>query len=199
MFLSEKHLSQEFYDAIAGGNAPFNPRFLAHEFDYREGRADVVGSDHHGDLFAFEMKLRKWRDALNQAYRNTSFAHFSYVVLPYKAAQKAVRWRQEFVRRGVGLCSVSNEGVKVEIDAKRLIPLRPWLTQSAINYVEGKGHDPLEKILDCSRRHLYSLGMRETVLSRRRPIQRSLPDESQARGNGCSKDFRSGEMQSVPS
>jgi len=139
MFASEKALSQGFDEAVAGGDTPFNPRFVAHEFDYREGRTDVIASDHYGDLFAFEMKLEKWRDALHQAYRNTSFAHFSYVVLPCKAADKAMQWRHEFVRRGVGLCSVNDEGVKVEIEAKRLKPLRPWLTQSAINFIADEG------------------------------------------------------------
>lgn len=139
MFASEKALSQVFDEAVAGGEAPFNPRFLAHEFDYCEGRTDVIAYDHYGDLFAFEMKLVKWRDALHQAYRNTSFAHFSYVVLPCKTAEKAVRWRYEFVRRGVGLCSVNEDGVKVEIEAKRLNPLRPWLTQSAINFISDQG------------------------------------------------------------
>ncbi len=142
MFESEKALSQGFDEAITSGDAPFNPRSVAYEFDYREGRTDVIASDHHGDLFAFEMKLEKWRVALHQAYRNTSFAHFSYVVLPCKTAQKAVRWRHEFVRRGVGLYSVNDDGVKVEIEAKRLNPLRPWLTQSALNFIADGGVSP---------------------------------------------------------
>ena len=139
MFASEKALSRGFDEAVAGGNAPFNHRFIAHEFDYREGCTDVIASDQEGNLFAFEMKLIKWRDALHQAYRNTSFVHFSYVVLPCKTAEKAVRWRHEFVKRGVGLCTVNDDGVKMEIEAKRLNPLRPWLTQTAIKFIADEG------------------------------------------------------------
>lgn len=135
MFANEDALTRVFGEAVSNGDAPFSPCFVAREFDYREGRTDMVASDHEGDLFAFEMKLEKWRDALHQAYRNTSFAHFSYVVLPCATALRAARWRHEFARRGVGLCSVNDDGVKVEIEAKRFVPLRPWLTESAIIFV----------------------------------------------------------------
>ena len=37
-------------------------------------------------LMAFEAKLKDWRYGLDQAYRNTCFAHKSYVVVPEATA-----------------------------------------------------------------------------------------------------------------
>lgn len=140
MFDSEKNLVHFFDTALMKENSPFSPECKAKEFDYREGRTDVIMSDKLGNLLAFEMKLEKWKQALNQAYRNTSFAHYSYVVVPLRTAQRAVKQEHEFIRRGVGLCSVDNSRIHIEIDARKCEPLRPWLTESAIEYMLG-GND----------------------------------------------------------
>lgn len=137
MFDSEETLTQIFDVALSGEHSPFFPECIATEFDYREGRTDLIVSDKWGDLLAFEMKLENWKQALYQAYRNSSFAHYSYVVLPYPTARRAARHEHEFLRRGVGLCSVEGTRIRIEIDAKRTEPLRPWLTESAIDYIWG--------------------------------------------------------------
>ena len=135
MYASEANLIQVFNNALLEDTSPFSPENTASEFDYREGRTDVILQDVDGSLVAFEMKLSKWRQALHQAYRNSSFAHYSYVVLPLSIARVAVGLEHEFRRRGVGLCSVANDEITIEIEAKRMTPLRPWLTKSAIEYL----------------------------------------------------------------
>jgi hypothetical protein len=48
---------------------------FACEFDYSRGRTDVVALRDGEHVIAFEAKLKDWRTALHQAYRNTCFAH----------------------------------------------------------------------------------------------------------------------------
>ena len=64
---------------------------------------DVVGVTENQELISFEAKLKDWRSALQQAYRRTSFSHYSYVVLPKPIALKVVRYWHEFEMRGIGL------------------------------------------------------------------------------------------------
>ncbi len=137
MFESEETLTQVFDIALSKKHSPFTPRYVAREFDYREGRTDVIAFDRNGNLLAFEMKLDKWKQALHQAYRNSSFAHYSYVVVPLQTALRAAMQEHEFLRRGVGLCSVDGTRIRIEIHAIRVEPLRPWLTESAIEYMVG--------------------------------------------------------------
>lgn len=108
------------------------------EFDFRSGKTDLLGIDGAADLHAFEAKLSKWKKALEQAGRSSSYAHYAYVVLPIKAAAPALRARHEFERRGVGLLVMDVDSHTVEIRPKRSEPLLPWLT-------------------DCAKRHLATL------------------------------------------
>jgi len=140
MFINEETLTQVFDSALSEEHSPFSPKCVAREFDYKEGRTDVIVTDKQGNLLAFEMKLTKWKQALHQAYRNSSFAHYSYVVLPSITARRAARQEYEFLRRGIGLCSIDGTRIRIEIDARWAQPLRPWLTESAIAYMSGENH-----------------------------------------------------------
>lgn len=131
----ESHLVDELEGILASSENPFSQMALAFEFNYQEGKVDVVASNDSGELFSFEAKLTRWRTAVNQAYRNTSFSHYSYVVLPAYAAKNAIRSRHEFERRGIGLCSISGDCLTVEIPASKRTPLLPWLTDSAMEYI----------------------------------------------------------------
>ncbi len=104
---------------------------LAREFDYRRGRVDIIGVCEKGYLTAFEAKLTRWRDALHQAYRSTTFANFAYVVLPIAIARRAMKFELEFERRGVGLIAVEGNVVTIVFAAPRHDPLQPWLTEAA--------------------------------------------------------------------
>jgi predicted RecB family endonuclease len=135
MFELESQLVGELEGILVSADNPFSQLALAFEFNYQAGKVDVIATNDCGELFAFEAKLTRWRIAVNQAYRNTSFSHYSYVVLPASAARNAVKWRHEFERRGIGLCSLGVDGMTVEIPASKRTPLLPWLTDSAMEYI----------------------------------------------------------------
>jgi hypothetical protein len=97
---------------------------ITREFPHRQGRTDLIAVSADGEVVAFEMKLTKWRDALGQAYRNTIFAHRSFVVLPWATAQRALCG--EFERRGVGLCTILHGELIVLYEASASTPLQPW-------------------------------------------------------------------------
>jgi hypothetical protein len=135
-FSHEAQLVEEFTRLFCETNSPFDSSGFLCEFDYRSGRTDVISKTPENEIFAFEAKLTNWRVALHQAYRNSHFAHFCYVVLPRKAADRALENAGEFRRRGVGLCVVWQGGISVEIDAAENSPLLPWLTEEALDSIK---------------------------------------------------------------
>lgn len=136
MFDRERELVAALEERLNAGGGPFAQLMIAFEFDYHEGRVDVVARNGKGELIGFEAKLTYWQKAVHQAYRNTSFTHYSYVVLPQAVALKAARARHEFERRGIGLCSINEDGMFIHIPAARKNPLRPWITNSALEYID---------------------------------------------------------------
>lgn len=108
------------------------------EFDYRRGRVDIIGVSDTGELHAFEAKLTRWRHALDQAYRSTTFANFSYVLLPLAAATRALLHRQEFERRGVGIIAAEGAVLTLMLRPRYNAPIQPWLTIAAIEHVNTK-------------------------------------------------------------
>lgn len=107
------------------------------EFNYLRGRADVIAVTKKGEVIAFEAKLDRWREALHQAYRNTCFAHRSYVALPEESAIKASRYVEEFIVRSVGICVIADGEIVVAQDARRLEPIQPWLSKKALAATTG--------------------------------------------------------------
>ena len=131
----------DFKELLEEGQTPLG-RFtnLGDEFYFVTGRADLLAIDTNGDLFAFEGKLTRWRTALHQAYRNLSFANYSYVVLPEKSAEQAARYSRDFESRGIGLCSVGTDGMHCLIPARpEAEPLFPWLQEKAFLFLEKEG------------------------------------------------------------
>ena len=135
MYSLESELVSDFAKQLPLFDCLFTPLRIAYEFDYQSGRVDVIGATESDDLICFEAKLNRWRDAVHQAYRNTAFSDYSYVVLPEKTAKKAAMFWHEFDMRGVGLCVTTPEEIRVEIPAIRQTPLMPWLTKRAIQYI----------------------------------------------------------------
>jgi hypothetical protein len=138
MYELESELVEDFKTMVSGVHDTFTIIAMASEFNYVEGKVDLIAKDSNGDLVAFEAKLFRWRSALNQAYRNSSFAHYSYVVLPETILNNAVNHIGEFHRRGIGLCFFGLSGLRVEIPATRRNPIRPWLTNTALSYIDGR-------------------------------------------------------------
>jgi hypothetical protein len=141
MYELEKSLVDDFKESICYSENVFDIADFAFEFYYQSGRADIIGLTDDKKLIAFEAKLTRWRTAVNQAYRNSSFAHYSYVLLPADAVVNAIKHKHEFERRGLGLCSVSPEGINIEIFAPQKNPLLPWLTQIAFDYITVEKND----------------------------------------------------------
>jgi hypothetical protein len=138
--LDEKSFVARLTPFIKDNEAFFSCSHASHEFNYGAGRVDIFARSSKGELIAFEAKVTRWRDALHQAYRNCSFAHYSYVILPTKLALLAMRNSREFEIRGVGLCAVDDAAIKIEIPAERNEPLLPWLTDAAITILVDNGH-----------------------------------------------------------
>ena len=138
MYELESDLVKDFQTTISDVSDTFTIIAMASEFNYVEGKVDIIAKDSEGDLIAFEAKLLKWRNALYQAYRNSSFAHYSYVVLPEATLANASSHIDEFHRRGVGLCFFGSSGLRVEIPANRRNPIQPWLTDSALSYIDER-------------------------------------------------------------
>jgi len=138
MYKFESDLVKDFQTVIFGAPNTFAVIAVASEFNYVEGKVDLIAKNSNGDLVAFEAKLSRWRNALNQAYRNSSFAHYSYVVLPETTLENAVSRINEFERRGVGLCFLGSSGLRVEIPATKKNPIQPWLTSIAMSYIDGR-------------------------------------------------------------
>jgi hypothetical protein len=142
LLVTEKALVDNFVAHVSTGCSPWTGLPFAREFEYQRGRADVVTTMVDGTVVAFEAKLTRWRDALQQAYRNRCFAHRSYVVLPMSAAGIAHQFLAEFQRRQVGLCYVGDEGVVVLVDSPCAEPLQPWLSSRAAAHAENGRNAP---------------------------------------------------------
>lgn len=110
---------------------PWSCRGFTLEFDYTRGRTDVVVITADDRVIALEAKLDRWREALQQAYRNTCFAHQSYVLLPRPAADRALRFTVEFERRGVGICVAESDQVEILLEARHDEPLQLGLAMEA--------------------------------------------------------------------
>lgn len=135
-FATEVALVQAFLSGLRVRTCPWGATRAAMEFHHASGRADVVALTGHDELLAFEAKLSRWREALHQAFRNTFFAHRSYVILPARTAAIAARHAEDFARRRVGLCSVADGVVHVILPAPSIpCPVQPWLAAQAADII----------------------------------------------------------------
>jgi hypothetical protein len=131
-YLTERHLVEDLSSVVKEKNSPVPCREVAREFDYASGRTDMLGLGQQDEVHAFETKLSRWREALDQARRNACFAHYCYVALPAKAANAALKFEREFIRHGVGLIVLGMEQANLAIKPRRNDPLLPWLTKAAL-------------------------------------------------------------------
>jgi hypothetical protein len=130
-FASEQAMVDRFVEHLEADRAPWGKVCFTREFDYSRGRADIVALAAENLLIAIEAKLSDWKYALHQAYRNTCFAHLSFVLLPRKNALKALEVLSEFEKRSVGLCYVDHEKIVVLHQPARAVPIEPWLAYEA--------------------------------------------------------------------
>jgi hypothetical protein len=138
MYTQESALVDEFVSVLPTSSFAESGKLrIAKEFNYNRGRTDVIILTDKGDVIAFEAKLEKWREALHQAYRNTCFAHYSYVLLPKNVAEKAVQYEAEFRDRCVGLCYLAEGELIIAREANKNLPLQQWLLNKAVEVLGG--------------------------------------------------------------
>lgn len=130
-YRTEAALVRAFVLSLHSGAEPWNVQATAREFGHLNGRTDVVAVSQTGQVVAFEAKLDRWKDAMHQAYRNTSYSHLSYVVLPEAVAARAAAALPEFKRRSVGICTVRGGEVVVLHHPAQVEPLQPWMSERA--------------------------------------------------------------------
>ena len=118
-------------DLVSTGAIVWLRQTLVREFDYSSGRTDLLALTVTNQVAAFEAKLTNWRKAMNQAWRNTSFANEVYVVLPRECSRPALQHRAEFEDAGVGLCLIDEHGVDVVWNSRDHKPVLPWLHNKA--------------------------------------------------------------------
>ena len=139
MYSAEHNLVRELMRQLRSSRSPWGNVQVGREFSYQRGRVDVLALANKGQhLVAFEAKLVRWRDALHQAYRNTCFAHTSFVVLPKRTAMIAEKYGAEFQIRNIGLCYVDRDNVVVVHAPKAQVPLEPWLFEQAADMVRNR-------------------------------------------------------------
>jgi hypothetical protein len=148
-FPTEAALVNQFVEILGTGRSYWRNVQIATEWKHRVGFADVLVRTTGGRLVAFEAKLSDWRRAFHQAYRNTSYANHVYVLLPACAVHRALLAREEFEFRGIGLCSLQNEKLKVHIKATEQDALLTWIRQQAHEHFDGK-HDEPSFDVECS-------------------------------------------------
>ncbi|CAN7303494.1 hypothetical protein [Variovorax paradoxus] len=130
-FATEADFVDRFVGKLAKGRTAFGRVQITTEWDHRAGFVDVLARNRRKGLVAFEAKLDNWKRAFHQAYRSTAYANKSYVIVPEHVASRAMRDREEFELRGVGLCSFDGSAVQVLIEAAEQDVLLRWLREQA--------------------------------------------------------------------
>lgn len=134
-FMLEKDLVSDFINIVQYKN-PWGLISFNTEFNYNGGRTDLIGTNENNDVIAIEAKLIKWKTAIQQAYRNTCFANKSYVLLPKSVSDKICKYDQYFHNRGIGLCCLENNQIKIIIEAQEENPIMPSISKKALSYIE---------------------------------------------------------------
>lgn len=80
-----------------------NCRYNVHRID------KLLGELQNEQLLAFEMKLRDWRKALQQAYKYSYFADQAFVVIPMDTAKQALSSLKLFQILEIGLWTFDTE------------------------------------------------------------------------------------------
>jgi len=130
-FVTELDLVDRLAALVEMGAIAWLQPSLVREFDYTSGRTDLLTLTVSDKVVAFEAKLSNWRKAMDQAWRNTSFADKVFVVLPRECARPAIQHQTEFEEAGVGLCVFDGKGIEVAIHSGDHTPVLPWLHRKA--------------------------------------------------------------------
>src|SRR5207249_4434463 len=75
-------------------------------------KIDIVARK-RGEVVAVELKLREWKDAIEQARLNLRVSNYSYVALEDPLARFASRLFLDAIENGIGLLSVNGSASEV--------------------------------------------------------------------------------------
>lgn len=137
VFSTEADFVERFVGKLSKGRTSFGRVEITKEWDHTAGFVDVLTRHRRKTLVAFEAKLDNWKRAFHQAYRSTAYANRSYVIVPAHVAERALRDRDEFELRGVGLCSFDGRSVQVLIEASEQDALLVWLRARAHEHFDA--------------------------------------------------------------
>ena len=138
---SEASLVDSFVTALQSGGTCWRQVEVATEWDHRAGYADILVRTAKGHLIVFEAKLANWRRAFQQAYRSTAYANRVYVLMPRSGVHRALKQREEFESRGIGLCSFHHGRVKVHIRALDQVEMLSWIRRRAHAHFDETSRD----------------------------------------------------------
>lgn len=141
-FATEADFVDRFVGKLSKGRTSFGKVQITQEWDHRAGFVDVLARHRRKTLVAFEAKLDNWKRAFHQAYRSTAYANKSYIIVPTHVANRAMRDRDEFELRGVGLCSFDGTSVQVLIEAPEQDALLTWLRAQAHEHFDALEDEP---------------------------------------------------------
>lgn len=151
MYKTEAELVAQFVELLATNpNPAWGYVETATEFPFTVGRTDVIALTEDGQLVAFEVKLRKWREALHQAYQAESFAHFGYIVVPKEVAERALKHEDEFRVRSVGICYVSEGQMVILRQADRWMPLQAGVMDRAVAHIARRSESGAKPRTCCA-------------------------------------------------
>jgi hypothetical protein len=74
-------------------------------------------------VYAFEFKLKNWKQALMQAFRYKSFANYSFVIMDNDFIDPAIKNYTSFLRANIGLLSIDDHGKIIKhVDTRSDLP-----------------------------------------------------------------------------
>jgi len=143
-----KHMSESFFVSLLLGSSikfPWqNGIQLSHttELKVTHNRVDIVYFEEKeagevGAVVAVEAKLKDWKKALRQAYRNHLFADRVYVALPSAHASSAIKNISQFRQTSVGLIVWEDSRAKVYYHPPKNRSVSRWHASSVRTSLEA--------------------------------------------------------------
>lgn len=131
MFTLERDLVEKFITCLEEKTLDMNISNYSSEFNYLNGKTDIIAKQTNNNIVAFEAKLNNIQKVINQAYRNTAFANFSYIVLPATKKQLQLKYCKEIDKLEIGVILIDDDHAWIEKHAGFVQPILPWLAEKA--------------------------------------------------------------------
>jgi len=113
-FKSESEMVNVFQDFIKSKISSAVQFDIYNEVKTPFGIPDLVLFEKREDtlthIFAFELKLNKWRKALSQAFKYKSFSNVAFVILDSYCIKPAFNHLSLFISANICLASIDNQG-----------------------------------------------------------------------------------------